>query len=255
MEKHRTCKYCKQIFENIEGRIFANHVRWCVDNPKRQNTENISKSLKKFNENRYGKLKKFCVNCFKCDKEFEVEEKEKKFPQKEKYFCERSCANNRGTMSEKTKEKVRSKLIKPRKAKICEFCKQEHYLNRMFCSDECLKNFRNINRTEKRIYQIACSFNFKVYDFPEYFEMSLVEKLGWYHPTKNPEGVSRDHKISVSFGWKNKIDPKIISHPCNCEIMIFKDNQMKQTNCSLKIEQLEKDIGEWDCTGWSPHLQ
>ena len=45
-------------------------------------------------DKKYGELKKFGVICVKCEKEFEVTEREKLHPQKEKYYCSRSCANS-----------------------------------------------------------------------------------------------------------------------------------------------------------------
>lgn len=33
MKEHRQCPWCKELFENIEGRVFSNHVKWCKDNP------------------------------------------------------------------------------------------------------------------------------------------------------------------------------------------------------------------------------
>jgi hypothetical protein len=34
MKKDRICKYCNQIFKDIEGRIFSNHVKYCPQNIK-----------------------------------------------------------------------------------------------------------------------------------------------------------------------------------------------------------------------------
>ena len=58
---------------------------------------------------KYGELKHFNVLCNKCNKEFDVEEREKIFPKKEKYYCSRSCANSR-IHSEETKQKIKKTL-------------------------------------------------------------------------------------------------------------------------------------------------
>lgn len=47
MKEDRICKYCKVEFRNVEGRVHSNHVRWCDQNPTKNNTANISKGKKK----------------------------------------------------------------------------------------------------------------------------------------------------------------------------------------------------------------
>lgn len=97
---------------------------------KFQNTE---KSNVKF-----GLFKEFTVKCERCGKEYIVNEREKLFPQKEKYFCSRSCANKR-VLSEETKEKIRKTLTKNDTVKIV--YKQ--------CNKECETTFKNNNKTIK----------------------------------------------------------------------------------------------------------
>jgi hypothetical protein len=41
------------------------------------------------------KWKFFNVNCYKCERDFEIKEYNVDTPKKEKYFCSRSCANSR----------------------------------------------------------------------------------------------------------------------------------------------------------------
>lgn len=66
MEK--TCPYCNQIFENINGKVFSNHVRWCS-----ANTTNGDKG--RANISKAGRFERIKVKkpCLKCKKEFEVE--------------------------------------------------------------------------------------------------------------------------------------------------------------------------------------
>jgi hypothetical protein len=105
---------------------------------------------------RLGEYKIFKVKCFKCGKEFEVKEREKLFPKKEKYFCSRSCANIREHTDE-VKNKIRNSVIKfckehpkkkrkrkkPKYYKICEYCEQKFETNnkrQKFCSKKCVSN-------------------------------------------------------------------------------------------------------------------
>lgn len=110
--------------------------------------------------NKYGVLKSFKVNCKNCSNEFEVEEREKLFPQKEIYHCSRSCANKR-THSIETKEKISKslggsgkaqineiKMIKLKKFENCKHCNKNFVKNRkshLFCSRTCVMIWRNKN--------------------------------------------------------------------------------------------------------------
>ena len=84
MEKK--CKYCKEVFKDIAGKVFSNHVRWCSKNPNRNNTENIIKATNDAYNRKLGNIKNYLVTCNKCQKEFEVEEREKSFKKATKKF-------------------------------------------------------------------------------------------------------------------------------------------------------------------------
>jgi len=53
-----------------------------------------------------------------------------------------------------------------------------------------------------------------------------------------------DHKISILYGFLNNIDPKIIGHKCNLEILYYKDNLSKGSKCSLTLDELLNRINE-----------
>ena len=90
------CKHCNKEFDFKITSEKANHSRWCESNPKRTDTANLKKAQQKRVESKLGKLKDFSVNCHNCDTQFEVTEREKQFPSKDKYFCSTSCANTEG---------------------------------------------------------------------------------------------------------------------------------------------------------------
>ena len=103
------------------------------------------------------------------------------------------------------------------------------------------KNFKD--------YRKMCSFIFNLNDFKEEFDFTLIESFGWYKAKNNgdnPIGVSRDHKVSVKYGFENKIDPSIISHPANCQLIQQSKNSSKGTKNSISIEELIKDIEKWN---------
>ena len=170
---------------------------------------------------------------------------------KEKKFCSRKCANIRFFTEKQNKSKGRPK---PFIKKKCLFCEEEFFIkrnNQLFCSCSCSsKNrYKNLDKDSYIYYRNKCSFNFNLSDFPEEFNFSLIEEFGWYkakNKGNNLKGVSRDHIISVKYGWKNSISHEIISHPANCQLMIHNENVSKGEKCDLTLEDLMKKIKEWD---------
>jgi hypothetical protein len=107
----------------------------------------------------------------------------------------------------------------------------------------------NPNRDKLSQYRTDCTFKFSVYNYPKEFNLSLIEESGWYKAKNrgdNLYGISRDHMISVKYGWENNIDPKIISHPANCKLMIHGDNVRKYSNNSISLEELLYKIEQWN---------
>ena len=63
MKKDRVCRHCTQIVQNVHGREFANHVRWCSKNPDRnKGLDKIGEANKKACAKRFGgEYKNFLV--------------------------------------------------------------------------------------------------------------------------------------------------------------------------------------------------
>lgn len=260
MKKDRTCKYCDTTTENVHGREFANHVRWCDKNPnRRKGLDKIGNSTKDYWIREFGEFKKYIVSCENCNEQFEVEEREKKFPSK-KYYCSRPCANSRGVRTEEFKRILREKY---KKTRLCDYCEVEFspITRSKFCSYICKKeknkqrkipkeNSDSCDDYDKRTYKWYSSFKFSLNEYPEEFDFGLIEKNGWYSPSNskvpNLGGVSRDHVVSVSYGYENNIDPEIISHPVNCQLMIHSENISKNNKCHMTIEELMLRIEEWN---------
>ena len=98
-------------------------------------------------------------------------------------------------------------------------------------------------------YRNRCQFHFDVYDYPDEFDFDIIRKYGWYSAINrggNTCGVSRDHCISVTYGFENNIDPNIIGHPANCKLMTNSENQSKHKKCSMTIDELNHKILSWD---------
>lgn len=90
------CKHCKKEFNYTTISEKANHSRWCDKNINRNNWKKYQAS-----DTKYGKFKNFSVCCAKCNKSFNVKEREKKFPKKSIYYCSRKCANSIGGIAKR----------------------------------------------------------------------------------------------------------------------------------------------------------
>lgn len=109
--------------------------------------------------------------------------------------------------------------------------------------------FKESNKDGIARYRQLCKFKFSVKNYPNEFDLKLIEQYGWYQATNrgnNLNGISRDHIISVQFGFKNNIDPKIMSHPANCKLMRHVKNQKKNTNSEITLEELKQKIKVWN---------
>ena len=212
---------------------------------------------------KYGELKSFNVLCNKCGKEFEIQEREKFFPMKDKYYCSRSCANSH-VRTEGSKQKTSSKMkdyhfgnaIESNKEIInCIECNKEilitpYYLGKKhFCSNKCRRQYDFKKKTEKEKYRTLAQFKFSLNQFPNEFDFSLIKQHGWYQAKNhgnNLNGVSRDHMLSIDEGVKLNIDPLLLAHPANCQLLCHSDNQIKQHKSSITLEQLLEKIKIWE---------
>jgi len=123
--------------------------------------------------------------------------------------------------------------------KKCKICKIEKEILVFGCiCNECKKSYYEN-------YRKFSKFQFNVYDYPGYFDLSLVESFGWYKPSNggnNLNGVSRDHLYSVKDGFLNNVPLEIIKHPANCKLVKHIDNQKKGSKSSISLEELKMRI-------------
>ncbi len=64
---------------------------------------------------------------------------------------------------------------------------------------------------------------------------------GWYSKN-NILGMTKDHRVSVHYGFNNRIKPAIIAHPANCEFMSLRENSSKNYRSSISLDILLADI-------------
>ena len=187
-------------------------------------------------------------------------------------FCSSSCSatyNNIGReLSKETRNKIsnsmkitklkkKSNSLSPRNKNNIKGPYTKLFLNKCY---HCEKIFYSRTKMKyclihKELYseknRMNYRFNFNYYNYPTLFDIKLIEKVGWYCSDKkskkyNPNGLSRDHKVSVSESIRNNYDPYYINHPLNCEIMLHSDNNSKNDKCSISYTELVQKIDQWD---------
>ena len=147
---------------------------------------------------------------------------------------------------------LESKILYDKVPKHCKECDVKlKYCDRknIFCNINCKRKYDSKNLTEYQKYYKECRFRFNLFDYPNEFDFKLIEQYGWYQAKNhgnNLNGISRDHMISVKFGYENNIDPTIIKHPANCRLMKHNENSCKWKNCSITINELLEKIKVWN---------
>jgi hypothetical protein len=177
-------------------------------------------------------------------------------------YCSASCrttiANkHRPPKSQETKDKISEKVnisnaLNIRKIYIAEYsklyhnnCKKCKYFwidqkSKKLC-EKCSEkdSIKSLNRRNRSQFL----FNFNILEYPDLFDISQIQLLGWYSPAKktdrNLNGLTRDHIISVSAAIKNNYNPYYIRHPINCKIMTQSENSTKKTKSHLPYAKLK----------------
>ena len=247
----KKCRYCNNLFD-MPDKIFANHVRWCEKNPNR-NSWNKTSLKRDTNAIKYGNKISEKRICPRCGEVFTLTYREFGNSFKKKY-CSRKCANVR-LHTEDTKNKISKSNSYERVSRKCKHCNNEFIVlpnsKKQFCSYKCIAKYRvrNINTESLSYYRNLCAFSFSLKDFPDEFDFSLIDEFGWYaakNRGNNLNGVSRDHIVSIKYGYEHHIDPNIISHPANCQLMLQNNNASKGISSNITIEDLYKKIEQWN---------
>ena len=244
--------------------------------------KNLSNGVTNFYKSKNGEIKEFKVICRNCNKEFFVKEPENKFPLKKYYYCSSYCSHAHNKFIENVGENISNGfLIKSENYKIyyknrfnkeydiskkshkCLMCNNIIIGKNKFCSILCRKKYnlyknipnilqeneKNKIKEIKKLYKYFCRFNFALNEYPDEFDFDLIRKYGWYKAKNhgnNLGGVSRDHRFSCNEAFKKLIDPYLISHPVNCQLLRHNDNSSKNVKCSISLEELKEKINEWN---------
>ena len=171
-------------------------------------------------------------------------------------FCSRSCSNSYSTKAKRAEINAKvSKTLTAKKVIIqCKYCgcsTEKTKQKQQFCSVKCGASYRykDLDKTSLSYYRSQCAFKFSLNDFPDEFDFKLIEEFKWYKAKNhgnNLNGISRDHMFSCRSGFDLGIDPKIISHPANCQLLRHNHNVSKGGKSSITLEELFLRIAKWD---------
>lgn len=178
------------------------------------------------------------------------------FSKRKLTFCNSSCAaryNNKHRDYEKTKQTWKHKSInEPKPVKqpkppysiiyncTCAHCKV------IFLQRKRKKYCTNCEHLYSHEGRAKYWFSFNIFHYPNLFDLSLIKQYGFRDNKTNPNGITRDHKVSVNESIRNNYDPYYIKHPLNCDLMFFNENNKKKCNSSITYQELVRLVDEFD---------
>ena len=248
------CIICNQSYEKGWG-ICCSHAchNQRVNARDRSNDRHVIAKMAKIQD--YNQNPKLCN---KCQIPLPWDKKSNK-------FCSSSCSAsvNNQKRDMKTIDKQRYSIIqtminKGKKAnypfcsvvfKNCLTCSKVFRVTlyrSKYCNPTC-RSHSNIKN-----YRIACKFKITKANHPQLFNKSLLESHGWYraanHPEGyNPNGATWDHLFRIEDGFKLGIDPEVMSHPANAEMVSWKENFSRKTS-QISYAELLRRIAQFENT-------
>ena len=181
----------------------------------------------------------------------------------QKKFCSKSCSAtyNNGNRAPRSIESRRKTSIAVKKVMgnplVPEFLGEYTKIYLCTCKISGKKWYSTTVKTihpdiieSKLQYSYQCRFNFSISEYPEWFTdaSDLIKQYGWYSTpgsrkgVRNTNGISRDHLYSVSDGYKNNVDPKLLAHPANCRLLPHTENQRKHSKSIITLNELHERI-------------
>ena len=177
------------------------------------------------------------LNCFFCEKAL-IKVPHKKIGK----FCGSPCS------AKYNNEKKDYSFLHKFKKTRCIICEKATKIKKTasILTAHCRRCAKKRKVEFRRFYQ-QCVFRFDVCDFPQEFDLKLVDRHGWYSSRKrNMMGISKDHKMSVKYAFDNGVEPKLVRHPANCELMSHIKNVRKGVKHSLEEAELISSIERWN---------
>jgi hypothetical protein len=103
-----------------------------------------------------------------------------------------------------------------------------------------------LEASKSQSYRYLASFKITPYNIRHIRGYHLLLEKGKYNKDSNPNGVVKDHMISIKYGEDNSVDPQIIGHIMNCEFLSNIDNLKKSSDCSLSLMELNSRIKKYE---------
>jgi hypothetical protein len=145
---------------------------------------------------------------------------------------------------EKVKERKVRKAVEYNVEMDCPTCKStflKKSSKQKYCHSAC-----NPSKTAKVHYRQLCKFKVNPIENADLYDFDLVKSNGWYRASNskaghNPDGVTWDHLYRIEEGFKNHVDPEIMSHPANAEMVTWRENQ-KRKSSQITLDELKLRI-------------
>lgn len=173
-------------------------------------------------------------------------------------FCSSACSHsfstsrNRSEINAKVSVSLKGRKV-TLKSGVCPMCGERFEMllrkPKTFCTRRCSYNARKKPLDGYDGYKRECQFQFSLSEYPNEFDFELVKKYGWYtakNRGNNANGVSRDHIVSIRWGYENGVDAKNIRHPANCQLLLQRKNVSKGKKRSISVEELITRIDDWN---------
>lgn len=97
-------------------------------------------------------------------------------------------------------------------------------------------------KTDYEIYSKESNWIERMFDRATDEEIILLENNGVFNCRTNTFGCVRDHKYSRKSGFSNGVFPELLRHPCNCRIILHKENVSTSRNKNKIDDIISLDI-------------
>jgi hypothetical protein len=94
-------------------------------------------------------------------------------------------------------------------------------------------------------------FTFNVFNYPQLFNLDEITRIGFYQRNQkdkatNVNRLTRDHRVTINTAIRHNYDSYYITHPLNCAILPWIENNRKNTTSSITYEQLVEMVDAYD---------
>jgi len=158
-------------------------------------------------------------------------------------YCSSTCLNQH--RSQLVQERYNNNKIKKITIKSSTYNLTCKHCNKIFTEQRQIKYCNDCSHLYSHNGRARYWFSINVFKYPNLFDLDSLKKVG-FRSKDNPNGYTRDHKVSVNEAIRNNYDPYYITHVMNCELMLWAENNKKNTKSSISYDDLVKLVDEYD---------